>query len=189
MDGKDSAETSVISSRKIVNLAANVKTSSASDKINNSNNNNGNEDDNNGDNGDGGDGEEENNAKNKSQDTKSKGKSSEEKKPSSNTSSGSFSGRLTYYNPANGACGGSGYGDDDMVAALNAEQYGDVDSVSDYCGKCAQIEGDKATIVVKIIDACEGCGYGALDLSPSAFKKVTSDDGVSENVSWSWVDC
>lgn len=76
-----------------------------------------------------------------------------------------------------------------MVAALNKPQYGDLNKKSKYCGKCAQIKGDRATVVVKIVDACPECKKGSLDLSKTAFKKTTNADGEAEDISWLWVSC
>ncbi|KAJ2065275.1 hypothetical protein GGI08_002248 [Coemansia sp. S2] len=105
---------------------------------------------------------------------------------SSNVSAaGPFVGKLTWYNVGGDACGTKSKGTD-MVAALNKPQYGDVDKVSPNCGKCAKIKGDKATIVVRIVDACPECKFGSLDLSKAAFKAVTKADGVANKISWSW---
>ncbi|KAJ2744335.1 hypothetical protein GGI20_003062 [Coemansia sp. BCRC 34301] len=104
------------------------------------------------------------------------------------SAAGPFVGKLTNYKVGNDACGTHSKGTD-MVAALNKPQYGNTDSRSPNCGRCAKIKGDKATVVVKIIDACPECKFGSLDLSKSAFKAVTNADGEAKNISWSWVDC
>ncbi|KAJ2550157.1 hypothetical protein GGH95_006121 [Coemansia sp. RSA 1836] len=104
------------------------------------------------------------------------------------SAAGPFVGRLTNYTVENDACGTNSKGSD-MVAALNKPQYGDTDKVSPNCGRCAKIKGDKATVIVKIVDACPECKFGSLDLSKAAFKAVTNADGVAKDISWSWVDC
>ncbi|KAJ2755880.1 hypothetical protein GGI19_001301 [Coemansia pectinata] len=104
------------------------------------------------------------------------------------SAAGPFVGKLTWYNVGGDACGTNSKGSD-MVAALNKPQYGDTSKVSPNCGKCAKIKGDKATIVVRIVDACPECKFGSLDLSKAAFKAVTKADGVANKISWSWVKC
>ncbi|KAJ2451358.1 hypothetical protein GGF42_004277, partial [Coemansia sp. RSA 2424] len=80
------------------------------------------------------------------------------------SAAGPFVGRLTNYTVGNDACGTHSKGSD-MVAALNKPQYGDTDKVSPNCGRCAKVKGDKATVIVKIVDACPECKFGSLDLS------------------------
>ncbi|KAJ2872978.1 hypothetical protein FB639_004270 [Coemansia asiatica] len=116
----------------------------------------------------------------------SKSSKSSSSSPSSNEQ---FDGALTYYTPDNGACENGDYTESDMVAALNKEQYGDTSSVSEYCNKCAMVTGDKGTAKVKIIDACETCAYGALDVSKSAYDKITSDNADVIKITWTWTDC
>ncbi|KAJ2488917.1 hypothetical protein IWW37_004399 [Coemansia sp. RSA 2050] len=117
-----------------------------------------------------------------------KNKSSSGNKNSNISAAGPFTGKLTWYDVGGDACGTHSKASD-MVAALNKPQYGNTDEVSPNCGRCAKIKGDKATIVVKIVDACPECKFGSLDLSKAAFNKVTKADGVAKDISWSWVKC
>ncbi|KAJ2707255.1 hypothetical protein FB645_000932 [Coemansia sp. IMI 203386] len=116
-------------------------------------------------------------------------KSQSTSKSSSSSSGEEFKGYLTYYSPSDGACENGEYSESDMVAALNKEQYGDTSSASEYCGKCAKVVGDKGTAVVKIIDACETCDYGALDVSKSAYDIITNDNAKEIDITWTWTDC
>ncbi|KAJ2214496.1 hypothetical protein EV179_002901 [Coemansia sp. RSA 487] len=97
-----------------------------------------------------------------------------------------FTGTLTNYNVEEneGACGGMNT-NDEMVAALNSAQFkADDNGSSVYCGVCATIMGDKATIVVKIVDECPTCQDNDLDLSPAAFAAATTADGMAKNIKW-----
>ncbi|KAJ2840716.1 hypothetical protein FBU31_000186 [Coemansia sp. 'formosensis'] len=119
---------------------------------------------------------------------KSKSKSKSGNHGSKVSAPGPFTGKLTWYKVEADACATHSKATD-MVAALGLAQYGDPDSISPNCGRCAQVKGDKATVVVKIVDACKGCSFGQLDLSEAAFKAVTNADGEAYNISWSWVSC
>ncbi|KAJ1665615.1 hypothetical protein EV178_002990 [Coemansia sp. RSA 1646] len=101
-----------------------------------------------------------------------------------------FTGTLTNYNVEEneGACGGMNT-NDEMVAALNSAQFkADDNGSSVYCGVCATIMGDKATIVVKIVDECPTCQDNDLDLSPAAFAAATTADGMAKNIKCTNVD-
>ncbi|KAI9592350.1 RlpA-like double-psi beta-barrel-protein domain-containing protein-containing protein, partial [Syncephalis fuscata] len=62
----------------------------------------------------------------------------------------------------------------DMVAALGKSDFGnDKDTEkSPVCGRCAEVTGPLGSVVVKIVDKCESCNSGHIDLSPAAFDKV-----------------
>lgn len=89
-----------------------------------------------------------------------------------------YKGTATWYTNAaseggdKGACWGTKIGDNDQIVALNREQYGSLSKNSKWCGKKVRITGPKGTATATIIDACPGCSYGDLDLSPVTFKKV-----------------
>ncbi|KAI9310077.1 RlpA-like double-psi beta-barrel-protein domain-containing protein-containing protein [Dichotomocladium elegans] len=67
-----------------------------------------------------------------------------------------------------------------MIAALGGYWYGDMDSVSKYCGKKISITGPKGnSIVLTVKDACPPCDKGHVDISPAAFRKLGDlDDGI-----------
>ncbi|CAG8570613.1 12546_t:CDS:2 [Cetraspora pellucida] len=85
----------------------------------------------------------------------------------------SGSGDGTYYDPGVGigSCGMQNY-DSELVAAMNAPQYGIYSDPADspVCGKCIQITGPKGTVKVKIVDKCPVCKSGDIDMSSTAFK-------------------
>ncbi|KAM0748637.1 hypothetical protein T439DRAFT_382431 [Meredithblackwellia eburnea MCA 4105] len=92
-----------------------------------------------------------------------------------------FSGKGSFYAPGQGACGGWNSASDSVeslfssslappfIVALNFEQYGDPSAVSPYCFKQITISYGGKTHSAQIVDACQLCGYGGIDLSPSLF--------------------
>ncbi|KAI8318774.1 barwin-like endoglucanase, partial [Martensiomyces pterosporus] len=112
--------------------------------------------------------------------------------PASNSSAftGSFAGDGTYYTPGLGSCGLTNT-DSDLIAAINAPQYGTNANPNNapICGQCALVKGPKGQVKVKITDRCPVCKHGDLDLSPSAFEKVGDFDAGRIQISWSFVAC
>jgi expansin (peptidoglycan-binding protein) len=102
----------------------------------------------------------------------------------------SYSGTATFFHPATeggstGACGPE-EDNDSAIVALNAPQYGDLSSKSDWCGKTITIKGSAGTATAKINDACPECDEGSLDLTPSLFKKVVGEESIGEgDITWS----
>jgi hypothetical protein len=96
----------------------------------------------------------------------------------------------TYYSPSVGvgACEWLN-GDDEMVAALNIQQFGTFarPSASPACGACIRVTGPKGTVMVRIVDKCPVCKKGDVDLSPAAFKMIA--DEVSGRVGITWKGC
>ncbi|CAE6470844.1 unnamed protein product [Rhizoctonia solani] len=89
-------------------------------------------------------------------------------------------GRVTWYKPGLGNCGGYNKATD-MIVALPMSVY----SGGKYCGKTVKITNTSngKTCTAKVVDSCPGCAPGDIDVSPTVFKKlVTSqslDDGVA----------
>ncbi|RKP23626.1 RlpA-like double-psi beta-barrel-protein domain-containing protein-containing protein, partial [Syncephalis pseudoplumigaleata] len=97
----------------------------------------------------------------------------------------------TYYDPEGGVKGGIGacgwvYTNDDMVAALNAPQYGGLvrSANSPVCGACILVTGPKGKVRVKIVDKCPVCKAGDVDLSEGAFLKIADKDAGRVKISW-----
>ncbi|KAK9766317.1 hypothetical protein K7432_004693 [Basidiobolus ranarum] len=99
-----------------------------------------------------------------------------------------FQGEGTFYAPGLGACEVTN-GPSDMIAALNAPQYGNAPRGSTSCFKCATVSGPKGSVKVKIVDKCPGCKHGDLDLSPAAFNKVADEAAGRVSISWSFTSC
>lgn len=105
----------------------------------------------------------------------------------------SFNGRATYYSAQGGitACG-ERHSDSDFIAALNKAQF-DPNTPNGnpnrnwLCNKQIQVKGPHGTATVLIVDRCPSCPYGALDLSPAAFKQIVGSlgKGVGQ-ITWWW---
>ncbi|KAI9592339.1 RlpA-like double-psi beta-barrel-protein domain-containing protein-containing protein [Syncephalis fuscata] len=100
-------------------------------------------------------------------------------------------GIITYYTPSNDACSGVSSSKNDMVAALGESDFGSDKNTEDssVCGRCAKVTGPLGSVVVKIVDKCESCNSGHIDLSPAAFAKVAKKKDGKLAAKWSFVDC
>ena len=97
-------------------------------------------------------------------------------------------GVITYYWEANGTgnCGFDATPEDLDVAAIIKTEY----QGSAACGACAEIQGPKGTLRVRIVDSCPDCTTpGHLDLSPSAFAKLADPAAGRVQVKWRFVTC
>lgn len=95
----------------------------------------------------------------------------------------SFSGRLTYFDPGLGACGGTNSGSD-YIVAMNQAQY------SGTCGDTLCVSYGGRSTTVRVVDLCPSCPHGALDASPSVFRHLVGSLGPGVvQVSWNWGGC
>ncbi|CAG8600629.1 261_t:CDS:2, partial [Paraglomus occultum] len=85
-----------------------------------------------------------------------------------------FVGQGTFYSVGLGACGNTN-NDNELVAALNAPQFGTPANPnnSPFCGRKVLINGPNGSVTCTIVDRCEACKDGDLDLSPTAFAKIS----------------
>ncbi|KAG8748215.1 hypothetical protein FRC12_013869, partial [Ceratobasidium sp. 428] len=82
-----------------------------------------------------------------------------------------FSGQATYY----------------AIVSLNAPQFGN-DYPGPHCFKTVKIcSGDDQCHFAKIVDKCEGCAYGSLDMSESLFKQFYPTDKGVFRITWNFV--
>ncbi|KAI8970257.1 RlpA-like double-psi beta-barrel-protein domain-containing protein-containing protein [Mycotypha africana] len=86
-----------------------------------------------------------------------------------------------------GACG-EFEPDDGYIAALNGEQYGDMDAVSDDCFRKVRIYHDGKSVDATITDACPGCTWGSLDLTPVVFEELDDLDIGVIDIKWRFLD-
>ncbi|OLY84747.1 Papain inhibitor [Smittium mucronatum] len=108
-----------------------------------------------------------------------------------NPGASDYCGFATYYKTGLGSCGQT-HTDDDLIAAINAPQYGVYanPNTANICGKCALLTSNEGkTVVVKIVDRCPECSFGDLDLSPTAFKRLLPLDAGRFRVTWKYVPC
>ncbi|KAG0167789.1 hypothetical protein DFQ28_002890 [Apophysomyces sp. BC1034] len=102
--------------------------------------------------------------------------------------SGSFSGTGTWFIPSKeggsqGACGPS-EADDAPIVAMNAPQYGSTSSKSKWCGKKIRITSGGKSVTATVNDACPGCKFGDLDLTPVLFKKLADLNKGVIDIKW-----
>jgi hypothetical protein len=74
-----------------------------------------------------------------------------------------------------------------FMAALNRVQYDQVFKAK--CGACARVQGPLGSITVKIVDRCEGCVFGDIDLSREGFGSIAHHDDGRVPITWSFVSC
>ncbi|KAJ2851620.1 hypothetical protein IWW36_000943 [Coemansia brasiliensis] len=101
-----------------------------------------------------------------------------------------FNGSIGGYNVANDACLSKST-DNDLVAALNKDQYEELKDKNGNpirCYECIMIHGDKGDVEVTIVDECPQCQTGMVNLSPAAFTMATSQTE-SATVTWEFVVC
>ncbi|KAL0080244.1 hypothetical protein J3Q64DRAFT_1838360 [Phycomyces blakesleeanus] len=89
---------------------------------------------------------------------------------------GFFKGYGTFFHPASeggplGSCG-PWEDDDSPIVALNLDQYGNENGKSEWCFKKVLITYKGRSTVATITDACPGCSYNSLDLTPSVFAEL-----------------
>lgn len=103
-----------------------------------------------------------------------------------NALSATQDGLITFYDAdGSGNCSYDPSPDRD-VAAMNIGQYLD----SAVCGACAQVEGPKGSLTVRIVDSCPDCpDKGHLDLSREAFAKIATPADGRVSVRWHLVPC
>jgi len=108
-----------------------------------------------------------------------------------------YTGDLTYYNPALGACGITSSDNDAVVAVshftFDAVQKGSDPNQNPLCGRkirarrVNEMTGDTVSIDVTVIDRCTGCQPTDLDVSPAMFDKM-ADHGLGRvTASWAWL--
>lgn len=56
-----------------------------------------------------------------------------------------------------------------QMVALNANQYGSLGAVSSWCFQTITVSYGGKSHSAKVLDACPGCSYGGLDMSPALF--------------------
>lgn len=93
-----------------------------------------------------------------------------------------FSGDGTYYSPGSGACGGTN-SESDYIVAISQHLY---DAKKGACGKKIEAFYGNKSVIVDVVDSCEGCNYYDLDFSPAAFAKLADKELGRIHISWKW---
>ncbi len=122
---------------------------------------------------------------------KHKPTSSSSKSPSSPDSTSQFTGDLNYYAPGLGACGKYSTATD-AICAISHARYdaaanGPNPNTNPLCGRRIRASRNGRSVVVTVVDRCEGCGEDDVDFSPGAFQQLASLQEGRVRVGWSWV--
>lgn len=98
-----------------------------------------------------------------------------------------FTGEGTYYDFADGsgACMFDPSPNDMNIAAINSSQW----DGSAWCGACADVEGPKGSVRIRIVDLCPECPQGNLDFSPQAFDRIAERVAGRVSITWKFVPC
>jgi hypothetical protein len=100
---------------------------------------------------------------------------------------GTFSGQATFYEIGLGACGEQNT-NDQLVAALPHSMFDPSPNgnpnLNKNCFRYATVRYGAKSVVVKIVDRCEGCEYGDIDLSPAAFCQLSVPDAGRINITY-----
>ncbi|KAI9306309.1 hypothetical protein BJ944DRAFT_178472 [Cunninghamella echinulata] len=73
----------------------------------------------------------------------------------------------------------------DLVGALNSKQFGEKNQNNPNCGKEVTVIGSSGQQVnIKIIDGCDTCSEGDIDLSPAAFEKISQFSHGQTSIKW-----
>ncbi|KAH6610011.1 expansin-like protein [Trichoderma cornu-damae] len=92
-------------------------------------------------------------------------------------------GSITWYNTGLGACGHNN-NDGELVAAVSHSLY----DRERPCGRKLRVTYKGRSVVVTVVDRCDGCAENDVDLSPAAFRNVIGDMGIGRaTANWNWV--
>ena len=106
---------------------------------------------------------------------------------------------LTYYTPAQGACGWTNDESDLVVAVAHklfdsAGEGGSNPNDNPLCGRKIRVQRDfvesgagRQSVDVEVVDRCTGCEPTDLDLSPAAFKKLALESQGRVQGEWAWL--
>ncbi|CAG8583892.1 11457_t:CDS:2 [Diversispora eburnea] len=102
-----------------------------------------------------------------------------------------FHGDMTWYHLGLGACGKYNT-DRDLACALPIAQFDRYTpngnpNKNTKCGKRIKVTRGKKSVVVRVVDRCEGCKSGDIDLSPAAFEKLASLSVGRTKCSWKYI--
>lgn len=112
--------------------------------------------------------------------------------PLPNSHGGPYSGDLTYYDPALGACGLTNDGGDSIAAVsyiiFDAVSVGSNPNANPLCGKKLRARRDGKSIDLTVVDRCTGCQPTDIDVPRSVFKDLASIDEGRVDIEWSWLE-
>ncbi|KAI1770558.1 RlpA-like double-psi beta-barrel-protein domain-containing protein-containing protein [Hypoxylon cercidicola] len=111
---------------------------------------------------------------------------------------GIFTGELTYYEPALGACGIQSSSSEDIVSVshviFDSASEGSDPNTNPLCGMTIRVTRDyvetgagNRSVDVTVVDRCVGCGATDLDLSIAVFTRLAPQDSGRVVGSWAWL--
>ncbi|XXG98002.1 hypothetical protein Hte_004318 [Hypoxylon texense] len=109
-----------------------------------------------------------------------------------------FTGELTYYDPALGACGILSSSSEDIVSVshviFDAASDGSNPNANPLCGMTIRVTRDyvemgtgNQSVDVTVVDRCVGCDATDLDLSIAVFTRLAPQDSGRVLGSWAWL--
>ncbi|CAF9925453.1 MAG: hypothetical protein HETSPECPRED_005841 [Heterodermia speciosa] len=118
--------------------------------------------------------------------------------PSSSSSSSGTQGQMTYYNPGLGACGLTSSASENICAIshvlYDAHNVNGNPNDNPLCGhriratRFDEGRGEVRSLVLVVVDRCEACAAGDIDLSPGAFEQLEDPEKGRVPVSWVWLE-
>jgi len=104
--------------------------------------------------------------------------------------SATFSGDGTFYEVGLGACGQTN-SDSQLVCALSFTQFDPSPNgnpnLNPNCGRQIQISSGGKSVVCTIVDRCQGCAFGSVDMSPAAFDKLANPSAGRIPITWNFI--
>ncbi|KAF2258180.1 hypothetical protein CC78DRAFT_479474 [Lojkania enalia] len=106
-----------------------------------------------------------------------------------------YTGDLTYYEPALGACGITSTSNDAICAVshytFDAAQTGSDPNQNPLCGRKIRAQrfnnGETVSVDLTVVDRCAGCEPTDIDVSIAMFKKLADPDLGRVPVTWAWL--
>lgn len=99
-----------------------------------------------------------------------------------------YTGDMTYYDPGVGSCGiASGPNEDVVALSKEIMRNGANPNANPRCGSRIGIWNPqtKKKYSAKVVDTCQGCKKGDIDVSPALFKKIAPNgDGRVAGINW-----
>lgn len=105
---------------------------------------------------------------------------------------GPYTGDLTYYDPALGACGFTNSGSDSICAVshiiFDAVSVSSNPNANPLCGKKIRVRRDGKSVDLTVVDRCTGCKPTDIDTTRSVFADMADIDEGRVTMDWSWLE-
>ncbi len=119
-------------------------------------------------------------------------RSSTQNLPLPSNNGGPYTGDLTYYATGLGACGITSKNGDSIVSVshiiFDAVSTSADPNQDPLCGKMIRAKRGDASVDLKVVDRCTGCGPRDLDVTEDTFAKLADVSLGRVMVSWSWLE-